>query len=340
MPSYKKNRKQSRNYHKNGKIKYNRKKQDNIAEAQKLDDEDILNKYDKVSTCELHYLIRKLHTYELDVFNIIMNFINNPIVKNHYSIECVKYLRNIMGTIFEDKKNLARILVCNFIDFDLDCFNNHYAFYLIKIITNISVGTSTTTYNHVIFNNDTVYFGSDGHMLEYYEYNDFDIEDPSFGVLTAQQICKLYDHDYIIYLTHLYVYYNLKLSQLTSYICNYNNRSISRYDDSKYNLPKNTNIPKNAIFGSKLRQIYKSLYNIDINIKSIPNDYNYNVADEKYYYELTLYGKDISCYHQITDINCILFSYGSNGFTGLNINTTIDDIKIKCHKIKSTSIKS
>lgn len=311
MPIPKKFRKDAKDYQKgskkNGKYKEYKYVKQKKAEKEKQKEEiqkEIITK-DKENRAEcfaLHLFVFKLLAYEPDIFNFILGFLNNPIQKAYYAIECVKYLRE---TKFTSKDIYSYIYIQNNPFKRLLWHEPHR----VKYVT------------YVIFNkyedNTPVYFAEDGHMLEIYEYNDFDTENPKFGVLSPHKICKLYDNDIIIKLAHTMKCYKLRLDELCMNL-NRINQFGGMYQGSFDQKYKTT--------ASYINIIFSNVYNHNPNLKILKATDKHGNITEYSYYEILLYGENIKkC--DICDM--IKFSYGFNGHTGFNIHTTIKDFEFK-----------
>lgn len=305
MPHNKKLKKLSKYYEKGSK-KNGKYKEYKYVKRIRAEKEAVLleKKLKSNNKCLLHIFIIKLYNYEPGIVDLVLGFLNNPIKKQLYAIECIYFLRQ--------KKDNIKSYLSNSIMFDY--YWNKLSYYdrnFFKVIFNINEQKSE------------VYFGDDGHMLEWYEYTDNDIEkDPLFGILSAQRICQLYDRDYIIKKAHIYKYDELELDNIMyelihTYKCN-----------SIY-----------VLAGSDITKLFKNYYNIEPNILPITYVRNKKGEDvEESYYEILLYGKNIVELNRWTsNSNVIDFSYGFNKFMGLNIHTTPLDLKLKYHNITNIS---
>lgn len=318
MPIPKKFRKNAKDYQKgskkNGKYKeYKYMKQIKAEKEEKKKEierkKTEKKKHNNENCYALHLIVFKLLSYEPDIFNFILGLLDNPIQKRYYAIECVKYLRE---TKLNQKDKLP------FVNTVMD-FNTH------RLLLH-SIPKYTHYVSYVIFNkrsyDEPVYFAEDGHMLEIYEYNDFDIENPEFGVLSPHKICKLYDNNIIIQIAHVMKYFKLHLNQLHLKL---GERTLFR---EMYN--QSTNLKYKP--ASYINNLFTTIYNHNPNLKILKAPNKYSDITEYSYYEILLYGKNIEEYK----FNTIMkFSYGFNGHTGLNIHTTVEDFEFKFIDMKN-----
>ncbi len=310
MPTHKKLKKLANCYEKgskkNGKYREFKYIKENKLEK-KLEKDKIKTKPKEISICTLHILIFKILAYEPDIIDLILNLLNNPIKKQLYAIECVQYLRNINNGAIPTHLHITYL--------NYDWFETSpYVLYIIKIIYNKN---ETTKF----------YFSNDGHMLEYYEYNDYDLEKENFGILSPQKICQLYDNDIIIKLAHIRKFGILRI--------NYIVESVIRNFNLSNHYSSTRKIKIYALKGSKVKELFKKNYDIEPDIKPLSYVVNKKGENiEQSYYEILLYGINLEKYDTTDSLH---FSYSFGKFTGFNIHTTLQDLELKYHDIRDIS---